>query len=307
MTRREWLPLGMLAAILAITAAWWALALWPLPADTPAWLERTRFVCFGSTRDTLPTAAGWSLLIGEPLGMLAALLVIWRQDLAAGLIGLARSWGGRGVLAGTALLVVAGLAATGARVAEARSARFFDPLAGEMAAVDVAASLDRPAPALALTDQHGTTFTLDRVRGRRVAVLFAYKHCATVCPLVVYAARDARAQMGDSALALVIVTLDPWRDTPARLPAMARDWRLAQQDVVLSGPVDAVNAALDAWQVPRSRDEATGEITHGAPVYLVDARGRLQYQAPGYAEAIVTLASRMEGTEARRHRGTETP
>jgi protein SCO1/2 len=293
MTRREWLPLGMLAAIIAITAAWWALALWPLPADVPVWLERTRFVCFGSTRDTLPTAAGWTLLIGEPLGMLVALLVIWRQDLVAGLAGLAHSRGGRSLLAGTALLVVAGLAATGARVAEARSARFFDPQAGGLTAVDDAERLDRQPPDLALTDQHGTTFTLDRLRGRPAAVLFAYKHCATVCPLVVYAARDARSQLGDGGFALVIVTLDPWRDTPSRLPAMARDWQLGADDVVLSGTVDAVTAVLDAWQVPRSRDGATGEITHAAPVYLVDGRGRLQYQTAGYAESIAALARRL--------------
>lgn len=290
MTRREWLPLGLLAAILVITAAWWALALWPLPADVPAWLERTRFVCFGSTRDTLPTAAGWTLLIGEPLGMLVALVVIMRQDLLAGLAGLARTQVGRGALAGTALLVVAGLAAAGVRVAEARGARFFDPTSGALTAVDAAARLDRVPPPLALTDQHGSAFTLERLRGRPVAVLFAYKHCATVCPLVVYAARDARAQLGDSALALVVVTLDPWRDTPSRLPAMARDWQLGPDDVVLSGTVEDVNAALDAWQVPRARDEATGEITHGAPVYLLDAAGRMQYQAPGFADAILALA-----------------
>src|SRR3990172_6306176 len=58
MTRREQTALGALGFILAVTAAWWALALWPLPDAAPAWLVRTRAVCFGALRDTLPSAAG---------------------------------------------------------------------------------------------------------------------------------------------------------------------------------------------------------------------------------------------------------
>jgi len=76
MTARGALALGALATILAITAAWWALALWPL-AGAPAWLARTREVCFGAAPGGLPDAGGWILLIGEPVGLVTVLAVVW--------------------------------------------------------------------------------------------------------------------------------------------------------------------------------------------------------------------------------------
>ncbi len=283
-SRRELAAVGALAAILAITAAWWALALWPLPESSPDWLQRTRLVCFGSTRDTLPTPAGWSLLIGEPLAMIAALVIISGPALRDGLRALARTLPGRAVLSTGTLAVLAGLAAAGVRVASASMAEPFDLTAAGAGAP----RLDRPAPPLALTDQHGDRVSLDGFRGRPVLVAFAYAHCTTVCPLVVREMLDARLRLGAEAPPLVIVTLDPWRDTPARLPALAGSWHLEPGTHVLSGSVDEVNRTLDAWEVPRSRDTTTGEVTHPAFVYIVGPDGRLVRQVPGYADAVVT-------------------
>jgi protein SCO1/2 len=281
-SRRELAALGALAAILGITAAWWALALWPLPDSSPDWLQRTRLVCFGSTRDTLPTPAGWSLLIGEPLAMLAALAIIAGPALRDGLRALARTLPGRTVLSAGTLAVLAGLAAAGVRLASASMAEPFDITAAE------AARLDRPAPPLALTDQHGDQVSLDRFRGRPVVVAFAYAHCTTVCPVVVHEMTDVQRRLGTAAPALVVLTLDPWRDTPARLPSLARTWALGDGAHVLSGSADEVNRALDAWEVPRTRDTLTGEVTHPAFVYIVGPDGRLVRQVPGYADAVVT-------------------
>jgi hypothetical protein len=63
--------------ILAVTVFWWAFALWPV-GDAPDWLVRTRLVCFGVDGGGLPDRAGWVGLVGQPLGMLGALLVGWR-------------------------------------------------------------------------------------------------------------------------------------------------------------------------------------------------------------------------------------
>ena len=79
---RPGLALLTLVAIIAITAAWWALALWPVGASEPEWLLRTRAACFGSAPGGLPDAGGWVLLIGEPLGMTAFFLALWRHAVA---------------------------------------------------------------------------------------------------------------------------------------------------------------------------------------------------------------------------------
>lgn len=279
--RRELAAVGALALILAISAAWWALALWPLPASTPDWLQRTRLVCFGSTLDTLPTAAGWSLLIGEPVAMIVALSVVWGRALRHGLGGLATTLPGRAALTAGTLAVLAGLALAGSRVAAATRAERLDP-----AGVEPALALDRPAPPLELVDQRGDTVTLARFAGREVVVAFAYAHCTTVCPLIVREMTGLVRQLGAAAPSLLIVTLDPWRDTPSRLSSVADTWQLPPGTRVLSGEVEAVNRTLDAWEYPRSRDERTGEVTHATFVYIVGRDGRLAYRVAGRADAV---------------------
>jgi cytochrome oxidase Cu insertion factor (SCO1/SenC/PrrC family) len=276
MTRRGAVALTALALIAVITAAWWALALWPTAADGPAWVERTRAVCFGVTNSGLPSIAGWIVLIGEPLGMLGFLLFVWGEAVSDGLRALRRSLPGRAALALTLLLVVLGLAATGVRVANANEAgQLFLTGGGEAAAPE---RLDRPAPPLALVDQYGDTVRLQDFRGRRVLVVPAYGHCETVCPLIVHDAK--KVLEGDPGATLLIVTLDPWRDTPSRLPYLAQSWQLPPGAHILSGAVETVERTLDAWGIARSRDERTGEILHPVSIYLIDRLGRLAYIAP---------------------------
>jgi len=216
--------------------------------------------------------------------MLAALAIIWGPALRDGLRALARTLPGRAVLGLGTLGVLTGLVAAGVRVASATQAERFDLTAAGM----TGQRLDRPAPPLALTDQHGDTVTLARFRGRRVVVAFAYAHCTTVCPVVVHEMTTLQRRLGAGGPALLILTLDPWRDTPSRLPSLAASWDIGPDAHVLSGSVEEVERTLDAWQVPRSRDGVTGEVTHPVFVYIAGPDGRLVRQVPGYADAVAT-------------------
>ena len=93
--------------------------------------------------------------------------------------------------------------------------------------------------------------------------------------------------------AVLVMTLDPWRDTPTRLPSIARAWELPDEAFVLSGRVADVEAALDRWDVPRGRDPRTDEIAHPALAYVIDARGRVAYAVTAHAGAIAQLLARL--------------
>lgn len=293
-----------LAFLLAVTAVWWALALWPTRGSPPAWLARARWVCFNMGPSGLPDAAGWLLLAGQPVGLALVLVAGWGRSLREGLRELRSSRRGRTLLVAIALCFGAGLAAAGVRVVRAEAARF-DASAGvtlaQEALPDTYPRLDRGAPELGLVDQRGEVLDLARLRGRPALVAFAFGHCETVCPLLVRELREAQrlAREGGADPARIprvaVVTLDPWRDTPSRLPALAQSWGLdAGADAfALSGAPDAVNALLDRWNVPRGRDEATGRIDHPALVYVLDAQGRIAYAATGGAAALADLLSRL--------------
>lgn len=294
--REERLALGLLVALALITAGWWALALWPVPGAAPAWLARARVVCFGIVDSGLPDPAGWVGLVGQPLGMLGVLLFGWGGALARGVRRLERHPLGRRLRTAFVLAVAAGVGAAAFRVAGA--------MPGSPAAVSPAERpgfthprLDREAPALRLVDQHGATLDLAEIRGRPALLTFAYAHCADICPLLVKDVLSAQAALAhlppERRPRVLVVTLDPWRDTPARLPHIAKSWGMGADAHLLGGEVEAVTAVLDAWDVPYRRDESTGQLAHPRLVYVLDGGGRIAYAATGGPAVLARLVEEL--------------
>ena len=281
--RRAWAAVGALAMIVTITASWWALALWPVGSDAPEWFLRTRDVCFGARANTLPDTAGWLVLIGQPLGMIALLIAVAGTELRSGLGLLTTRVAGQ-LATGVALAaIVAGLAATAVRVRTAGIEVFSTQTSN---VVTQLTRINDAPPTMSLIDQSGRTMTLASLRGRPVLVTFAFGHCATVCPLVVADVLAAQRLIEDQPPVVLVITLDPWRDTPGRLPSIAASWNLTADAHLLSGSPDDVERALNAWRVPRTRNQKTGDIIHPRIVYVVGADGRISYVVNGGADTI---------------------
>jgi protein SCO1/2 len=268
-----WLLVGWLV----VTAAWWALALAPV-ADPPPWLAAARSVCFGSTPTGLPDTYGWLLLTAAPGSMLAGILATWGKDIAVDLAVAWRHGIARAALVATVLGVLAGGAWAAVRVAQGLSianTSYMPELSGALPSSYP--RIDLEPPAFRLVDQHGEVYTPEKLRGRVTLVTFAFAHCRTVCPVIVNTLRTAAERMGESAPQLLILTLDPWRDTPSRLAQMHGEWALPRGAHVLSGEVDDVVAALDGFKVPWQRSETDGDVVHPPLVYVIDAHGRIAY------------------------------
>jgi protein SCO1 len=280
---RAWAAVGALVAIVAITASWWALALWPVGSAAPEWLLRTREVCFGSTTDRLPNAGGWLLLIGQPAGMIALLAAVWGRELREGMALATARITGQLTVGVVSALLVAGLGSVVVRVRTAG----LEPFPGSPGSIaEQLTRVNDAAPSLTLTDQTGREITLESYRGRPVIVAFAFAHCQTVCPLVVADVMAARRRLGNDPPSALIVTLDPWRDTPSRLASIAKQWELDGGAHVLSGAPEEVERTLNGWRVPRVRNQQTGDISHPSIVYVIGADGRIAYVVNGNADAI---------------------
>lgn len=299
--RTGWVA-AALGGVFVITAGWWALALWPTDAGSAEWLVRTREVCFGAPRGGLPDATGWGLMIGQPLMLLIMLRLVWGDALRMGFQALRGSIRGQALLAGGATLLFLGLLASAWRVADAVGVeRGYQSLLEREAAAwyDEATlegwpRLNLTPPAMSLVDQRGGPFDLAEYRGRPVLVTFAFGHCATICPVVVKRALAARDELPELEVAVVVVTLDPWRDTPSRLPFIAQVWGVeSQRSYVLSGEVDEVERVLDAWNVARRRDLRTGDIEHPALTYVLDREGKIAFATSGDTRILVGLLRRL--------------
>lgn len=291
MSRRDVGPLAALGFIAVVSALWWTLALWSVPG-APEWLERTRAVCFNLTETGLPDAKGWLLLFGQPPLMLALLFVVWGRDVRESVSRLAASRYGRVAILSSLTLVLSGATVATMRVRNAQLPPI--EIGTDEAAPSTYPRLDRSWPDVpGLVDQSGEVFDASSL-DRPTLVTFAFGHCATICPAVVHRARAVRLESGRD-LDIVVFTLDPWRDTPRRLGALVEQFDLdAERDHVVSGEIEDVNKALDRWMVPRERDLKTGDITHPAIVYLVEADGTIAYGSTGGNAQMLSLVERLK-------------
>jgi len=277
--------LAALGAIGLVTVAWWALALYPA-ATAPEWVSRTRLACFGAAPGGLPNAGGWILLVGEPIGMVAMLVAVWGDALRRDLKALAGRASGRMVLGAAAGAFLWGVVAAASVVLRATpddGAFAVNQAKGALAPAAIAA-----AP-LALTDQSGQSFDLAHLSGAPVLVTFAFAHCETMCPTLVRDVLRTRREAQRDDIPLVIVTVDPWRDVPARLSSIATAWSLAPGDRVLSGAIDQVNQVLDDWNIARRRDPVTGDVVHALVVVLVNSDGRTATRVDANVDGLRTI------------------
>ena len=277
-----------LATIVVITAAWWALAFWPVNAMAPEWLSRTRAACFGAPPGGLPDVRGWILLVGEPVGMVGVLVAVWGRSLTAELHRVRADPIWRVVSSNLAIAVIIAFGLLAERVVRTYEASTTAVESGP----GVRTRLDVDAPSIALLDQDGRRVSFADFRGQTVLLTFTFGHCTTVCPTIVRDLIAARQTAGRSDARIVVVTLDPWRDTPDRLTYLAAHWQLMPGDRVLSGSIGEVQAALTALGIGRARNDTTGAIEHGATVMLVNERGRLMWRLDGWSGGIGDLLVR---------------
>ena len=160
-----------------------------------------------------------------------------------------------------------------------------------LAPAGVLTGADLDVAALELLDQHGRRRSLAQFGQGPALLTFAFGHCTTVCPTIVRDLQRVRVSARRSDVSLIVLTLDPWRDTPSRLAALADQWGLPSTDLVLSGSVAEVERALDALGVTRRRAPATGDVAHVGMVMLLNGgrvRGRVD---GGWGEAARLLAT----------------
>jgi protein SCO1/2 len=167
-----------------------------------------------------------------------------------------------------AMLLSAGIAATGAAPAAAFKSGVFDP--------------PRQAPEFALQGTDGQTLNLERYHGKVVLLAFGYSSCTAVCPVTLHTFALALRKLGPAAagVQVVYVTVDPERDTPARLKQF-----LANFDQAFMGGTGTQKQlenvrrdyGVSAKKIPYQN---TYVYDHSSFTYLLDRNGRIRALMP---------------------------
>jgi protein SCO1/2 len=108
-----------------------------------------------------------------------------------------------------------------------------------------------------------------------------YTHCTATCPLALGELKRIAAAT-DTSVGLVLVTLDPARDTPSALATYAQERGLdASRWTLLAGSDDDVRELAAALSV-RYRTLGPDAIAHSNVITLLDANGVIVHQQSGF-------------------------
>jgi protein SCO1/2 len=132
--------------------------------------------------------------------------------------------------------------------------------------------------ALPLTDQHGRTADWRQRRGKAQVVAMFYTSCQYICPLIVdsgKAVEHALTPAEQAKLGILLISMDPKRDTPAALMTVAKKRSLDAARWSLASPrADDVRSVAGVLGV-RYRQLADGEFNHTSALLLLDRDGRI--------------------------------
>ncbi|MFD0737859.1 SCO family protein [Lysobacter koreensis] len=172
----------------------------------------------------------------------------------------------------TALLCAGALAAPPehAAPAAAKSSR-----AGSAAALPTDSVYQLSLP---LTDQTGRPFDWRARRGTPQVVTMFYTSCQYICPLIVDSGKAIEKQLTPAERArvgLLLVSMDPQRDTPQALAKVAAQRKLDPRHWTLARPAPGDVRAVAGVLGIRYRALADGEFNHTSALVLLDRDGRI--------------------------------
>jgi protein SCO1/2 len=142
-----------------------------------------------------------------------------------------------------------------------------------------ATTYEPPAAAegFTLTDHTGSELSLSDLRGTPVLLFFGFTNCPDVCPLTLSRLRNAldAAEAGPDQARILLVTVDPERDTPEALQRYVSGFGPAVTG--LTGPPDVLRSIYSAYGVQASPGHDSPEaMLHTSAVFGIDRHGLLR-------------------------------
>ena len=151
----------------------------------------------------------------------------------------------------------------------------------------------RPMPEFALVDHDARPFTREQLRGQWSLLFFGFTNCPDVCPatLTVLAQMEKGFQdlPVDQRPRVVLVSVDPERDTPAQLSAYVKFF--SPSFVGVTGSKENIESFTQTMGVPVAISKSTDgsySVDHSGSIFLIDrnAEFRALFSMPHDAKKI---------------------
>lgn len=153
----------------------------------------------------------------------------------------------------------------------------------------------RPLPQFALVDHSGAGFDPARLKGRWSLLFFGFTRCPDVCPTTLGVLAQAEKSLADLPATqrpqIVLVSVDPQRDTPEQLASYVRFF--SPSFLGVTGTQESIDSFARALGVPFAISKSpagNGDYTvdHSAALFLVDPQGAMRalFSTPHVPSAI---------------------
>ncbi|MEN5202101.1 SCO family protein [Pseudomonas wadenswilerensis] len=133
----------------------------------------------------------------------------------------------------------------------------------------------RTVPAVEMTDEQGRPVVMDELKGKWSLLFFGYTFCPDICPTTLAQLRQVKSELPKEAvdrLQVVLVSVDPNRDTPAQLKQYLgyfdKDFR------GVTGSLENIQKLANAVSIPFIPADTS------KPNYTVDHSGNLVLLGP---------------------------
>jgi protein SCO1/2 len=141
-----------------------------------------------------------------------------------------------------------------------------------------------PGGPFTLVDSAGKPFTQDDLNGRWNIIFFGFTFCPDVCPTTLDTLGRTLDLLGADRdkVRIVFISVDPERDTPAKMAAYLDNPAFPRGVVGLTGTPEQVAATAKAYKVYYEK-EGEGDaylINHSSISYLMDPSGRFARVLP---------------------------
>lgn len=166
-----------------------------------------------------------------------------------------------------------------------------------------------PLPEFELYDHHNEPFSRDSLRGQTSLLFFGFTHCPDICPATLQQLSLARKQAAASGDAtslprIVLISVDPERDTPEKLEAYVSAF--GEGITGVTGEPEALRGLASALGIFFEKEPAGDSYTvsHSTAVLFVDGNAGLRalFSAPhkteSFAHDIPLLVSTFAATRS---------
>ena len=131
----------------------------------------------------------------------------------------------------------------------------------------------------ALTNQSGVAHGLDVYRGHPVLVTLFYASCPAVCPMIVDTLRATERELPAEEranLRVLMISIDPERDTPAALAGLAATRRIDTSRWTLARADESTVRSIAALLNVQYRKLPGGEFNHSTVIALLTPQGEIE-------------------------------